>query len=161
MQREATPDPLQGRPEPEVREALLGWLRVSGRVRRYLAAPPVPRGLAVLARMPGGDGWAEQAWAALIAQDQQATELYRHHAVLTAVAWARGHGVSANDADRQQAERDIAAEHGVESFPALQSELAPFPEFLAEVDRYRDLLGVAKRVRAMWFETGALGRATD
>jgi hypothetical protein len=136
MQREAAPDPLQGRPVPEARESLLAWLRVSGRARRYLTPPPDPRGLAALeAGKLARDGWAERLWTTLAALDQQDTELYRQHALLTAAAWARDRGVGADAADRQQAEREIATEHGVESFADLQTELAAFPEFLAEVVR--------------------------
>jgi hypothetical protein len=160
MQREATPDALQGRPEAQAREALVGGLRASGRARRYLAPPPGPRGLALLeVGKPPRDGWEERLWATLKTRDEQDTELYRHHALLTAVAWARSHGVDLDAADRQQAEREIANEHGVESFLDLQRELAPFPEFLAEVVGYRELLGLAKRVRALWFESATPGSA--
>ena len=156
MHREAKPDPLQGRPEPQVREALLGWLRVSGRARRYLAPPPDSRALAIwqAGKVPR-DRRAEHLWATLATLDQQDTELYRHYALLTAVAWARDQGIGAEPEDRQQAEREIAAEHGVESFTDLQKALTPFPAFLAEVSRYRELLGLAKRVRAAWFERTA------
>jgi hypothetical protein len=98
-------------------------------------------------------------WAILKTLDEQDSELYRHHAQLTAVAWARSHRVDLDTEDRQQAEREIAAEHGVESFLDLQRELAPFPEFLAEVVRYRERLGLAKRVRTLWFESATPGSA--
>ena len=124
---------------------------MSGRIRRYLKPPPYPPGLAVLgAGERFRDGWAEHLWTTLATLDQRDTELHRHHALLTAVAWARDHGVSPDDPGRQQAERDIAAEHGVENFLELELELAPFPEFLAEIHRYRDLLALAKRVRVTW-----------
>ena len=159
MHREVTPDPLQGRPEPQAREALLGWLRVSGRVGDTSRRRPGREALPCW--RPGKtprDSGADGLWTTLAALDEQDTELYRHHALLTAVAWARENGVSADAADRQQAERDIAAEHGVESFPDLQTELAPYPEFLAEVNRYRELLGLAKRVRVAWFGSATPGR---
>ena len=161
MHREATPDPLQGRPEQQAREALLEWLRVSGRVRRYLTPPPDPRDLAIWeAGKLSREAWAEHLWATLATLDELDTELYRHYALLSAVASARDQGIRARNADRRQAEREIAIEHGVESFPALQTELASFPEFLVEVNRYRELLGLAKRMRAVWFEPTTLGRAT-
>ena len=105
---------------------------------------------------PGG--WAEHLWATLATLDERDTELYRHHALVTSAAWVQDQGVGADAADRQQAEREIAKEHGVETFPDLQRKLALFPDFLDEVNRYRELLGLAKRVRAAWFQTATPGR---
>jgi hypothetical protein len=153
MHREASPDPWLGRPEREAREALLGWLRVSGRVRRYLAPPPEPPALAMLETGDvSHESWSDRVWTTLAAQDQQDAELHRHHALLTAVAWARDRGLEIDDENRRRAASEIATEHGVASFSELQAALAPFPNFRAEIDRYRDQLGLAKRVRAAWFD---------
>ena len=153
MHRESTPDPLQGRPEPQARQALLEWLRVSGRIRRYLEPPSAPRDLAALKDGEVAGSWTERAWATLTALGERDTELYRHHALMAAAAWARDRGLHADEAARQAAERDIATEHGVASFHELRGTLAPFPEFLAKAEAYRELLGVAKQVRAAWFGT--------
>jgi hypothetical protein len=89
----------------------------------------------------------------MTSMDEKDTELYRHHALLAAIAWAQDSGVTADDAYRKRAEHEIATEHGLESFTELEWELAATPEFLTEVNHYRDVLALAKRVRIAWFDT--------